>query len=201
MAKGSRQRVPTPKRGKGIKKRTSEFITPVAHSDDDDDDDDDDDVDVDVDVDVVNPATRKVAAVASVDSVPKRKISRFDNRKKPPTTITVLPTTQVFDNPNASVPNPNMEDNTSPLEDAVFRQPSVSLTNALAIHDENLTLELQNQLSLQNRTIIALQNTNRDLLSDRKQVAQFSKWHTFISKVVAKIFHTAKFANLNVSSL
>jgi hypothetical protein len=91
------------------------------------------------------------------------------------------------------------EDDESVLDDSSFDKPSVLLTTALAISRENVDMQLENRASLQNSTIMTLQNTNRDLLSDHEQAAQFTKWDDEITKIVGKIFHTTKFAYYHVS--
>ena len=105
------------------------------------------------------------------------------------TAAAMPPPTQVFQTLHCA------EDDSSVTED----DPSVTVTHALAIHKENVDLQFKNRESLKDMTITTLQDRNRQLLAIKEQAEQFAKWNKEICKIVGKIFHISKFADLDVS--
>ena len=181
MAKASLAR----KRGVNLpKKRTSESITPGDES-----------------TLVQNKKYKRVTArddVVDSDSShvgdpPTSEVASVPNRPQ----LNKAPPTQVFQKPITTLDC--AVDNASFLEDAAVKKPSVLLTTALCIGKDKVDLQLQNRASLQDSTIMTLQNTNRELLSNQEQSKQFSKCDHEITKIVGKFFQISKFAYFHVS--
>jgi hypothetical protein len=197
MAKGKQGRMTLPKKGVNTsKKRTSESITPgdesafVPNRKDKR-------VTTRDDVDVLgNPPSSAFASLpgGSRTHIDSKYGSNVPSAAKGPrlnkvsTAAAMPPPTQVFQTHCAE------DDSSISLGDH-----SETLTLALAIHKENVDLQFKNRESLKDMTIMTLQNTNRQLLAIKEQAEQFALWNKEICKIVGKIFHISKFADLDVS--